>query len=92
MSSGENFGDIESVVWYPTNASSPTEVVPEGDWPNYIFRWEALQPGKSAKIRFTASVIDPVDGDLILINAQALLDSNDEVLAVGDPYSLGLKP
>lgn len=91
LSAGDNLGDIESVIWYPTDASSPTEVAPEGEWPNYIFRWESLRPGKSAKVRFTATVIDPADGDLILINAQAVLDSSDEIVSTGEPYSLGLK-
>jgi hypothetical protein len=91
LSSGENLGNIESVVWYPTDASSPTEVTPEGEWPNYIFRWESLKPGKSAKVRFTATVIAPAEGDLILINAQAVLDSSDEIVSTGEPYSLGLK-
>lgn len=92
LSSGGNSGFIESVIWYPTDSSSPTEVAPEGEWPNYIFRWDSLRPGRSAKVRFTAVVSDPADGDLILINAQAVLDSNDEVVAIGEPYSLGLKP
>jgi hypothetical protein len=91
LSSGENLGNIESVIWYPTDASSPTEVTPEGEWPNYIFRWESLKPGKSAKVRFTATVLSPTDGDLILINAQAVLDSSDEIVSIGEPYSLGLK-
>lgn len=91
LSSGDNLGDIESVVWYPTDAASPIEINPEGIWPNYIFRWDNLQPGKSAKVRFTATVINPAEGDLILINAQALLDSSDEIISTGEPYSLGLK-
>lgn len=91
VSSGNSVGYIDSVIWYPPDGSSPTEIEPEGSWPNYVFRWDSLSPGRSAKIRFNATVSEPDEGALLLINAQAVLDSDNEVIATGEPYSLGLK-
>ena len=90
----DNLGDIvaNSVVWYPPKGGSPLVIEPEGDWPNYIFRWDSIAPGRSAKIRFNVEIPDAADGDLIQVNAQAILDSDDEILAEAPDYSLGLIP
>ncbi len=90
----DNLGDIvaNSVVWYPPKGGSPQVIEPEGEWPNYIFRWDSIAPGRSAKIRFNVEIPDAADGDLIQVNAQAILDSDDEILAEAPDYSLGLIP
>jgi hypothetical protein len=90
----DNLGDIvaNSVVWYPPKGGSPQVIEPEGEWPNYIFRWDSIAPGRSAKIRFNVEIPDVADGDLIQVNAQAILDSDDEILAEAPDYSLGLIP
>ena len=90
----DNLGDIvaNSVVWYPPKGGSPLVIEPEGEWPNYIFRWDSIAPGRSAKIRFNVEIPDAADGDLIQVNAQAILDSDDEILAEAPDYSLGLIP
>jgi type V secretory pathway adhesin AidA len=90
----ENLGNIEanSSIWYSTKGGSPQVIEPEGEWPNYTFRWDSIAPGRSAKIRFNVEVPNAVDGDLIQINAQSILDSTDETLAEAPDYSLGLIP
>ena len=90
----ETLGNIEatSSIWYSTKGGSPQVIEPEGEWPNYTFRWDSIAPGRSAKIRFNVEVPNAVDGDLIQINAQSILDSTDETLAEAPDYSLGLIP
>lgn len=89
-----NLGSIvdNSTIWYSPKGGSPQVIEPEGEWPNYIFRWDSIEPGRSAKIRFNVEVPDTADGDLIQANAQAILDSTDETLAEAPDYSLGLIP
>lgn len=82
----------DSVVWYPSNNSSPISIDPEGEWPAYVFRWDNLSPGKSAKIRFVVEVTEGNSSDYLLINAQTVYDTQTgDIIASATPYSIGLK-
>ena len=81
-----------SVVWYPANNSSPVSIDPEGEWPSYVFRWDNLSPGRSAKVRFVVEVAEGNSSDYLLIDAQTVYDvDGGDVIAQAVPYSIGLK-
>ena len=82
----------DSVIWYPTCSSSPVAIDPEGTWPNYIFRWDTIGPGRSAKVRFMAYLDDGTNADFISISAQTIFDTDEPtVLGTAIPYSVGLR-
>lgn len=90
---GGKEGSLESnsVTWYPTTAGSPISIDPEGEWPNYIFRWDSIKPGRSAKIRFIVSIDEGDSSDYLLISAQTVHDTDETVIASATPYSIGLR-
>ena len=94
LDAGDKVGSLSnnSVVWYPTCSSSPTIIDPEGSWPNYIFRWDTIGPGRSAKIRFNVAVQDGDSSDYLSISAQTIFDNEEQaVLGTAVPYSVGLR-
>lgn len=81
-----------TTVWYPSNRASPISIDPEGEWPNYVFRWDNIAPGRSAKVRFVVNVDGGNSSDYLLISSVAVLDDgSEEVLVAAEPYSVGLK-
>jgi len=94
LETGGKVGYIDSgnATWYPTNSGSPIAIDPEGDWPNYIFRWDSVAPGRSAKIRFMINVQEGDSSDYLLVSAQTIYDTVDEtIIASATPYSIGLR-
>jgi hypothetical protein len=94
LETGGKVGYIDSgnATWYPTNSGSPIAIDPEGDWPNYIFRWDSVAPGRSAKIRFMINVEEGDSSDYLLVSAQTIHDTVDEtIIASATPYSIGLR-
>jgi len=82
----------DSVIWYPTCSSSPVAIDPEGEWPNYIFRWDTIGPGRSAKIRFMAYLSEGTAEDFISISAQTVFETEEPtVIGTAIPYSVGLR-
>lgn len=79
-------------TWYPATSGSPISIDPEGEWPNYIFRWDSIAPGKSAKVRFMVDIVNGNSSDYLLISAQTIHDTVDEtIIASATPYSIGLR-
>ena len=77
-------------IW--SNRASPVSIDPEGEWPNYVFRWDNIAPGRSAKVRFVVNVDGGNSSDYLLISSVAVLDDGSEqVLVAAEPYSVGLK-
>lgn len=92
LDAGDKTGSLTSVVWYPSNGASPIAIEAEGDWPDYVFRWDNINPGRSAKIRFVVVVNGGNSSDFLMISATASLDApGAEPIAVAVPYSIGLK-
>lgn len=93
LTSTGNVGFIKnnSATWYPTTGTSPIIIIVEGEWPNYIFRWDEVRPGRSAKVKFIVDIPGAEAGDFLLISAQTVL-GEDEVLVEATPYSVGILP
>lgn len=81
-----------NVIWYPANGSSPISIEAEGDWPDYVFRWDNINPGRSAKVRFVINIDQGNSSDYLMVSAQASLDApGASPIAVATPYSIGLR-
>jgi hypothetical protein len=93
LTSTGNVGFIkdDATTWYPAEGTSPILILAEGEWPDYVFRWDELRPGRSAKVKFIVDIPSAEPGDFLLINAQTILDE-DEVLVEATPYSVGILP
>jgi hypothetical protein len=81
-----------STIWYPSNGASPLSIEAEGSWPNYVFRWDNINPGRSAKVKFFVSIDSGDSSDYLAISASVSIDiPGGDLLGTADPYSIGLR-